>query len=870
MLWKSEGDQHRRKYDFTYDNANRLNAADFGQYASGSGGSAVFSNGVVDFSEYGIGYDYNGNIQTLSRKGLKLNSSPVIDQLIYSYYSFDNAPYKVTDGITSSDNGSLGDFKDGTGTGGDYNNNNGNGSLTTDFNKGISSIAYYNTIELPKTITTAKGTIGYVYSYGGEKLTKQTIETAATVFYNNSTYTNISITTTTTWLGGAVYESKAYTNNSTLNMALGYTDRLQFIAHEEGRIRPQYNNASTPNTPTGFVYDYFIKDHLGNIRMVLTDEYKQDIYPAATLEGDINTDGSPNAVFKEKDYYTIPNTGNIVSKPSAVPDYKNKNGLTGATTDPPVNPNPNSDVLAGSQKMYKLDGVTNKMALGITLKVMAGDRIDIYGKSFWSTANSGGSGANVLIPVLDILTGLLSGPTGGIAAGAHGGVTGTDLNSLGNTTAGVTGLQTLQTTAAGSTTIPRAFINYLFFDEQFAATKQGCSRVKGTVNQLMDHFTEDATNMQNIIAPKNGYVYIYVSNESPVDVFFDNLQVIHTRGAILEETHYYPFGLTMAGISSKALNNAVENKYRFNGGNELQNKEFSDGSGLDWYDATFRMYDAQIGRFHQVDMLAEMVDSWSPYTFSFNNPILFNDPLGLLAGSDTITLPEVIIVGKPKAQKPVNQYAYPLEAQPTYIPATGTPSTQNSNNQGLAMLGAALTTTAEGTGTSAVSSVGIPVLLTAAAAYLLWDRLVNYPSGLDMPTNFRGDNTYIRGPLVIAPPQVTPISTPVPYNPGTPTRVYEIGGYDVATLKWVTLKYGVASTNYDTYGGFGNRRPDSQLGGQEGEKLRNKYPSLMIRQVTLATMPNKMSAHFLEWQLVARYAAANGGKMPPAQLLPTP
>jgi hypothetical protein len=32
-------------------------------------------------SENGITYDENGNIKTLARKGLILNSSPVIDQL---------------------------------------------------------------------------------------------------------------------------------------------------------------------------------------------------------------------------------------------------------------------------------------------------------------------------------------------------------------------------------------------------------------------------------------------------------------------------------------------------------------------------------------------------------------------------------------------------------------------------------------------------------------------------------------------------------------------------------------------------------------------------------------------------------------------
>ena len=235
MTWKA--DSKTRGYKFTYDGHSRLKKADYMENGSASG-------------HYDTEYTYDrmGNFLTLKRKGRQDGGTyGWIDNLTFTLNG--NQITKIDDSVSDPTYSGVFNFMDGASQANEYTYDK-NGNLTKDLNKKISLIQY-NLLNLPTSITysTNNRSATYVYDATGKKL--------------RVTYINPN--STTDYCGNMIYEG------STLKQVLIDGGYVTF-------------SGSTP------VYHYYLKDHLGNNRVVCsasgTVEQINHYYPFGGLFGE--------------------------------------------------------------------------------------------------------------------------------------------------------------------------------------------------------------------------------------------------------------------------------------------------------------------------------------------------------------------------------------------------------------------------------------------------------------------------------------------------------------------------------------------------------------------------------------------------------
>ncbi len=129
------------------------------------------------------------------------------------------------------------------------------------------------------------------------------------------------------------------------------------------------------------------------------------------------------------------------------------------------------------------------------------------------------------------------------------------------------------------------------------------------------------------------YIYQYMDYLGNVRLSYqdaDNDGSIDPANEIIEENNYYPFGLEHKGYNN--IVNGTENNYQ-----TFMGKEHQQELGLETYDFGARNYDPALGRWMNLDPLAEQMRRHSPYNFAFDNPIRFIDPDGMAPFDVVIT-----------------------------------------------------------------------------------------------------------------------------------------------------------------------------------------------------------------------------------------
>ncbi|HRE63886.1 MAG TPA: hypothetical protein PKU77_08865 [Ferruginibacter sp.] len=151
---------------------------------------------------------------------------------------------------------------------------------------------------------------------------------------------------------------------------------------------------------------------------------------------------------------------------------------------------------------------------------MTADNINIFDKSYHKkpVGNYSGTTNNIIVTEL-INTFALS------AIVSSKGVTGSAITGQPGFPTTMSALIGNQPAQSGSQ--PKAAINWIFFDEQFKYVTGSFDMVADAGSSSTGTYKEHS--IIGLPVTKNGYIYVWASNESKYNVFFDNLQLIHKK-----------------------------------------------------------------------------------------------------------------------------------------------------------------------------------------------------------------------------------------------------------------------------------------------------------------------------------------------------
>jgi RHS repeat-associated protein len=167
--------------------------------------------------------------------------------------------------------------------------------------------------------------------------------------------------------------------------------------------------------------------------------------------------------------------------------------------------------------------------------------------------------------------------------------------------------------------VPNAYLKYIVLDQDslyvYSDVQVISSSAKEGWQELKLHYKVE----------QDGFVQVFVYNESGQEVFFDDITIRKDPALIVQENHYEPWGMNLVGIEKLGK---PDHKYLYNG------KEKQEEFDLNWNDYGARFYDPQLGRWNSVDPMTESQEGWTPYHYVYANPVLRIDPDGRCPDGD--------------------------------------------------------------------------------------------------------------------------------------------------------------------------------------------------------------------------------------------